>query len=387
MVEPLPPNANDTRADDAPRPTGEPDPAPTDVETPHPPGGDTCDNDAQRPTREPEPAPAGVEPSPRRSATAEPPGQDIPVDKIFVVGTRRALVEEKVPDFMESIKRSDLLAPIIVRIQENLPHPETAEVLPTAYVLVSGLHRLEAHRRLGRTSILARVVECSPLEAELIELQENLIRAELTADQKAAQTLRLAAVVKELEENLNDSDLLKPSSPARGRGHKGTIQKVAERSGVNQGTVRHRTKHAEATIGEPVDLHGDSSAELRRKADKLNAVAAGHKAEPKAGRKMQRSKTQAPKPAHKGREKGQATKPPPQPRLAAAIVDYNVAWPPEAFDAGMAELTAPEKADLRQHLPDVMNKHQQLADYIGLRSTAAVDEATSADQSSPFSGN
>jgi hypothetical protein len=55
----------------------------------------------------------------------------------------------------------------------------------------------------------------------------------------------------------------------------------------------------------------------------------------------------------------------------------------------MAELTDPEKAELRQHLPDVMNKHQQLADYLGLRSTivAGVDEASCADQPSVSGSN
>jgi ParB-like chromosome segregation protein Spo0J len=370
-VETPHPPVGDTRDDDAAHRVGEPDPAPTDAEPPRPPVGDTRDGDAARPTGGPDPAPADAEPSPGHSAAVEPPRQEIPVDKIFVVGTRRALVEEKVPDFVKSIKRSDLLQPIIVRIQEDLPHPETAEVLPSAYVLVAGLHRLEAHRRLGRTNIPAIVLKCSPLEAELRELEENLIRAELTADQKAEQTLRMAAVIKEMEESLKDSDFLKPGPPARGRGHKGTIQKVAERSGVNQGTVRHRTKHAEATIGEPVDLHGDSSAELRRKADKLTARAVDSKTKRKAARSTHREKTQAAKPAHKDRDKAKATKLPQQPDLVAAIRDLNVNWRREALEAATAGLTDSQKADLRQHLPDLISKLQWLADSIGPRSAIA----------------
>ena len=62
MVEALPPNADDTGAGDAMRPTGEP-----------------------------EPAPADVEPSLLPRAALKFDVQHIPVDKVFVVGTRRAV--------------------------------------------------------------------------------------------------------------------------------------------------------------------------------------------------------------------------------------------------------------------------------------------------------
>jgi len=109
-----------------------------------------------------------------RSAAPKFDVQNIPVDDILVVGARRPLVEERVPDFVESIKRGDLINPITVRIQENVRHPETGEVLTSAHVLVTGLHRLEAYRRLGLRHIPARVRDYSQLEAEIAEIDENL---------------------------------------------------------------------------------------------------------------------------------------------------------------------------------------------------------------------
>jgi ParB-like chromosome segregation protein Spo0J len=56
--------------------------------------------------------------------------------------------------------------------------------------LVAGLHRLEAVKKLGGTVIEARLVSDDDLEVELMEIDENLCRAELTAAQQAAAMTR-----------------------------------------------------------------------------------------------------------------------------------------------------------------------------------------------------
>jgi hypothetical protein len=62
------------------------------------------------------------------------------------------------------------------------------------------------------------------------------------------------------------------------------------------------------------------------------------------------------------------------------IRDLNVAWSPAAFETAAASLIDAQKADLRQHLPDVIQKLQRLADSVGLRSTiAAADKRRSAE--------
>jgi ParB-like chromosome segregation protein Spo0J len=173
---------------------------------------DTRDGDVMHPTGGPDPAPAEVEPSLRCRAPLEFDVEHIPVDDIFVVGTRRAINDDVVTRTAESIERIGLQTPITVRILENVPHPETAEVLASAHVLVTGLHRLEAYRKLGWPNIPAIVRDCSQLEAELWEIEENLTRAELTADEKAEHTLRLAGLIKKME------------GRARGAGHRARSQ-------------------------------------------------------------------------------------------------------------------------------------------------------------------
>ena len=88
----------------------------------------------------------------------------------------RRLRPEKVDELVGSIKRhKGLLQPIIVRLRES----------DGARVLVAGLHRLEAARKLGHTSIRADLLGYLDADqAKLIEIDENLIRADLSAAER-----------------------------------------------------------------------------------------------------------------------------------------------------------------------------------------------------------
>lgn len=72
---------------------------------------------------------------------------------------------------MDSISEINLIEPIVVR-------RDTME-------LISGLHRLEAVRALGRDEILARLIDVTDFQAAMVEIDENLVRIELTALQRA----------------------------------------------------------------------------------------------------------------------------------------------------------------------------------------------------------
>jgi len=73
-----------------------------------------------------------------------------------------------------------LLSPIVVRRTSR----------PDIMHLVAGGHRLEALKRLGRQEIECRVVSDGDLQAELMEIDENLCRAELTPAQEAVAIAR-----------------------------------------------------------------------------------------------------------------------------------------------------------------------------------------------------
>jgi ParB/RepB/Spo0J family partition protein len=97
------------------------------------------------------------------------PSVIVRVDQVVVGERHRTLDEDKVKALAESIQAFGLMRPISV-VQED-----------TVYRLVAGLHRLEAVKRLGWVSIPAMRAPRS--DNELIEIDENLARAELTPDE------------------------------------------------------------------------------------------------------------------------------------------------------------------------------------------------------------
>lgn len=92
------------------------------------------------------------------------------IEQIVVRQRHRDLNEAKVNELAESIKSIGLMQPIGVTEDE---------------VLVFGLHRLEACRKLGWADIPTVTIQLDALDSELAEIDENLIRSELTVLERA----------------------------------------------------------------------------------------------------------------------------------------------------------------------------------------------------------
>lgn len=101
---------------------------------------------------------------------SQSPAKMIPVNEISV-GHRLRTVDQ---DYVE------MLAVSVAEV--GLMHP--VEVGPAdkkgRYRLIAGAHRLAAIKSLGQTEVLASVVNAKGLDAELREIDENLMRRELT---------------------------------------------------------------------------------------------------------------------------------------------------------------------------------------------------------------
>jgi ParB family transcriptional regulator, chromosome partitioning protein len=97
--------------------------------------------------------------------------------RIISVGKRlRKLRQDKVDEIAESIKRGFLLQPIVIRPKKD----------SCRYDLVIGAHRLAAVKQLGLKTIKVEVIaDCDDDQALLAEIDENLIRAELTQAERA----------------------------------------------------------------------------------------------------------------------------------------------------------------------------------------------------------
>ncbi len=114
-----------------------------------------------------------------------------PIDKIYVpVKRRKTLKSEVVQEIAESILEIGQQAPILVRPDED------------RFVLVEGLHRLEACRALGEETIIGLVVSGqvahqdppSPLDAEAAAEREKTARLrKLRLEKEAAVKLAAAA--------------------------------------------------------------------------------------------------------------------------------------------------------------------------------------------------
>jgi ParB-like chromosome segregation protein Spo0J len=105
----------------------------------------------------------------------------IAIGCIAIPAVRRALNEEGVARLVESIGQSGLLQPILVRLDPNREG---------GFVLIAGRHRLEAMRRLDRPEIECLVADSDDPQSELIEIDENLCRSNLTAAEEAIALAR-----------------------------------------------------------------------------------------------------------------------------------------------------------------------------------------------------
>lgn len=90
----------------------------------------------------------------------------IPISEITVNPGRRELDLDDVKELADSIRELGLLHPIIV---------------DKKYTLIAGLHRLEAVKLLEWTEIECTVSSLEGLKAELAEIDENVVRSDLSA--------------------------------------------------------------------------------------------------------------------------------------------------------------------------------------------------------------
>src|SRR5581483_7401148 len=87
---------------------------------------------------------------------------------------------------MGSISEVGLLNPISVRRAVKVRAGRDAE----AFEVLAGMHRVKAFRQLGRETIPAFVFDADDLLAELILIDENLCRKDLTPAERAAQVAK-----------------------------------------------------------------------------------------------------------------------------------------------------------------------------------------------------
>lgn len=117
---------------------------------------------------------------------------DIPLEGLMPSRMARHLDQGVVTALVESMGRLGLLQAILVRPAAVM----RGGLLADGWRIVAGHHRAEAARLLGWETIPAQVLADSDgeLQAELMEIDENLIRAELSPAQRTAAIKRRKAI-------------------------------------------------------------------------------------------------------------------------------------------------------------------------------------------------
>jgi N6-adenosine-specific RNA methylase IME4/ParB-like chromosome segregation protein Spo0J len=156
----------------------------------------------------------------------------LPLDRIKIPKRRRQT--GAVENLAASIQELGLLNPV---------------TLTRDLRLVAGYHRLQACRSLGWKSIPAQILDLADLDAELAEIDENLMRSELTVLERAQRLLRR----KELYELKHpETRAFSPERQRRRRtarpgeiGSPGFASDTASRIGVTARTVQHDVQIAQ----------------------------------------------------------------------------------------------------------------------------------------------
>jgi ParB family chromosome partitioning protein len=164
------------------------------------------------------------------------------LDEIVIAARMRdRLRDDAIASLMESIQKIGLREPPTIRIGHD--EDEDGGEYP---ILVAGLHRIEALKRLGAQYADCAVFDGDETEARLWEISENLHRAELTVQQQAehiAEWVRLTEVQ-------SGQDVHNESKRADGRGHRheGGVAKAARELPIAGKSEHAKRKTVERAI-------------------------------------------------------------------------------------------------------------------------------------------
>ena len=164
------------------------------------------------------------------------------VDTVRVPDGRRAVRGERVKALADSIKAVGLINPIQVYWDGD------------DAVLVAGRHRLEALRSLKIEMTDAEIVEADEIDRELIEIDENLIRSELSDLERAQLTARRVALTAARHKRLGTKTEPnqrggRPVTSGRGK----AVNEIAKSTGRSRVSVHRDLARAEKIVPDVQD--------------------------------------------------------------------------------------------------------------------------------------
>ncbi|MCC7269396.1 MAG: ParB-like nuclease domain-containing protein [Rhodocyclaceae bacterium] len=196
----------------------------------------------------------------------------IPLELVIGSDYARALSEPALESLMHSIDQVGLLQPILV-----IDTKVNRGVMVDGFRVVAGHHRVEAFRRLGLTHIDATVLnyDMSHIETELIEIDENLCRAELTPAQRAAAIKRRRQIWDALHPDKQVAQIAPPVEVKK-HGHAQASAFAAETakvSGESKSQINRHLARAEA-LGDDLQAVAGTSLDKGVELDALKEMPA-----------------------------------------------------------------------------------------------------------------
>ena len=179
----------------------------------------------------------------------------VPIGKIQIKEGRRSLDAGHVKELADSIRELGLLNPLTI---------------DRDYVLIAGLHRLEAVKALGWEDVECTVSSLEGLAAELAEIDENFIRSDLSPVEYGEMLLRRKEIYETLHPETKrggdrKSEEIKrtkcPFDPA-----KSFVDDTADKLGVNPRTVRRQIQTAKNLTSETKEIIKGTDTKISKKA-------------------------------------------------------------------------------------------------------------------------
>lgn len=175
----------------------------------------------------------------------------IRIDEIKVSPERGEVAREDVQELADSIREVGLL---------------TAITVDSEYNLIAGLHRLEAVKLLGEEFIECVVSDLKGLQAELAEIDENIVRRNISVVDYGELLLRRKRIYEELHPETKHGGDRKSQKIKIANCNldsaKSFVQDTADKTGVNPATISRYLQAAKNMTADAKAILKDSNAEI-----------------------------------------------------------------------------------------------------------------------------
>jgi len=213
--------------------------------------------------------------------------ESVPIHSIFPGPQHRLrrIRDDKVQALVESIQEIGLQSPISLRAvpcNEGVPTPGCYK--GHTYHLVAGEHRLQACKVLGWKEIPAFILEADDAICRLWEIDENLVRAELSELERAEHLRERKFWYEQLHQETKNGGNHGNQHTGGKKRQNDTLsfcQDTAEKTGLDRRTVERSVHRAEAIAPEVKEAIRDMP-EIADKAVELDALAEVEPEEQKA---------------------------------------------------------------------------------------------------------